>query len=350
MNIKQTIEEHLSLIKKATVALEELEMLFAGLEADPRVFAAAVIELEQSGVLEAVKTAGRTMKQPALAYRYRVNKPSIMERYIHQLQQYRLKIHPAIQLDSYFALSEQQFVQDRHWIDRIDHFLKTEGVPSSTVPAPERSFQLAGNEKWITDLGGEALLKRLELWDLLRIHPVSDPLMLAVNPSPLTESSHLRCLHLIVENKTTFQALLPVVPSSPFNTLIYGCGNKITGNLDMFSLQYPVTDREHHFFYFGDLDYEGIRIWHEANKQQTMVPALPFYEACLKQPYVLGKSNQRRSDQAVEAFIQFFSQDRQAQIENCLHSGGYYPQETLTSQQLQQIWRSNAWKQWINLN
>lgn len=349
MNIKQKIEEHLSLIKKSTIELEGMESLFVGVEVDSQEFAKAVLELEQAGVLEAVKSAGRTMKQPSLAYRYRMNKQYLTERLTNKLQQYRLGIHPAIQLDSYFALPEQQFVLDRQWIDQIDYFLKTEGFPSSTVPAPERSFQLTGNEKWITDLGGYALLKRLGLWDQLRIHPVSDPLMLAVNPLFLSDVSHTCSLHLIVENKTTFQALLPVLSSSSFSTLIYGCGNKITGNLDMFPFQYPVADREHQFYYFGDLDCEGIRIWHDANKLQPMIPALPFYEACLAQPYAQGKTNQRRNDEAVKAFIQYFSPDQQDQIVECLSSGGYYPQETLTTQQLQQIWRNEEWKQWINL-
>lgn len=351
MKIKQMIEEHLDRIKKATIELEELESLFVGVEVDSRKFAEAVLDLERIGVLEAVKSAGRTMKPPTLAYRYRVNKQYLTEKHTIRLQQYRLELHPAIQLDSYFALPEQQFVQDRPWIDQIDHYLKMKGIPSSTVPAPERSFQLTGNEKWITDLGGYALLRRLGLWELLRIHPVSDPLMLAVNPFSLMEQSqsHSQCIHLIVENKTTFQALLPVLPFSSFSTLIYGCGNKITGNLDMFPLQYPVADREHYFLYFGDLDYEGIRIWYEGNKLWPLIPALPFYAACLAEPYVLGKTNQRRHDDAVEAFIQYFAPEQQEQIESCLRSGGYYPQETLTTQQLQQIWRNEEWKRWINL-
>ncbi|WP_018751247.1 Wadjet anti-phage system protein JetD domain-containing protein [Paenibacillus sanguinis] len=349
MHIKQIIEEHIGRSRKSTIALEELESLFTNFEVDPREFAEVLLKLEQASVLEAVKSAGRTMRQQALAYRYRINKQYLTAQHKHRLQQFRLRIHPAIQLDSYFSLPEHQFEQDQLWIEQIDRVLKTQGLPSTAVPAPERSFQLTGNEKWITDLGGHALLKRLGLWELLRIHPVSDPLMLAINPESLMDkSSH--CLHLIVENKTTYQALLPALPSSSFSTLIYGCGNKIIGNLDMFSLQYPVTDREHLFYYFGDLDQEGIRIWHEVDKQQTMVPALPFYQACLAQPYVLGKSNQRRNEDAVKAFIEYFPQDQQNQIETFLNAGGYYPQETLTSQQLQEIWRSEEWKLWTNLN
>ncbi|AIQ62419.1 hypothetical protein PSTEL_04160 [Paenibacillus stellifer] len=349
MQIKQTIEQHISLMKKTTIPLEELESLFKGAEVGPRAFAEAVLELENSGVLESVKAAGRTLKQPSLAYRYRVNKQEMTGHHIRLLQQVRLSLHPAIQLDGYFALSAEQFQQDQPWIEQINQYLKIYGFPSSAVPAPERSFQLTGNEKWITDLGGHALLKRLGLWERLLIHPVSDPLMFAVNPA-LSHPASSRCLNLIVENKTTFQALLPVLTSSLFSTLIYGCGNKITGNLDMFPLQYPVPGRDHRFYYFGDLDYEGIRIWHEASKQHPLLPALPFYEACLAKPYVLGKSNQRRNEEALGAFLSYFSGDAQDQLIRCLGCGGYIPQETLTSEELQQIWRSQEWKQWIAWN
>lgn len=327
------------------ITLEELEALFVGVEVNADRFTAAVIELEKAEALVEVKSAGRTAKRPSLAYRYRVNNHRLTQQHRQQLQQYRLTVHPAIQLDGYFSQPEQEFEQDMPWIERIDSYLKQYGFPNDSVAAPERSYQLTGNEKWISDLGGYALLKRLGIWERLLVFPVSDPLMLAVNPTALHIPSANRCLHLIVENKTTFQALLPALQETHFHTLIYGCGNKITGNMDMFPLQYPMIDREHLFYYFGDLDNEGIRIWHETNKQWQMLPAIPFYKACLAKPYSLGKTTQRRNDEAVQAFLYHFSQAQQEQIEVCLTSGGYYPQEILTAQQLQQIWRSEQWKQ-----
>lgn len=350
MKIRQTIEEYLMLHPKSTIALEELERLFAGGTASPREFAEAILALEKGGALTPVKSAGRTMKQPPLSYRYRVNRPSITEHHTHKLQRYRLRLHPAIGLDSYFSLSAHEFEQDWPWIERIDRFLQTSGFPSAPAPAPERSFELTGNEKWITELGGDVLLKRLNIWEQLLIHPVSDPLMFAINPQTLSSMAPLRSLHLIVENKTTFQALLPVLPSSTFSTLIYGSGHKITGNIEMFPLQYPVTEREQVFYYFGDLDVEGIRIWYETNKRQAVRPALPFYEACLAKPYVPGKSNQRRNEQAVQAFMHHFSKEQQVLMESCLGSGHYYPQEILTTGELQRIWGSTEWIQWTDLN
>lgn len=225
--MKQMIEEHLSSTKNTTITLSDLQSLFRDSPVDPQKFSAAILDLEQGKVLEAVKAAGRTVKQPSLAYRYRINKSLLKKHHVHQLQRYRLPLHPVIHLEGYFALPEEQFVEDKLWIERIDTFLKSKGLPTIVAPAPERSFQLVGNEKWIAELGGEALLRRLGLWELLLIQPVSDPLMLAVNLSPPGESSYSRCLHLIVENKTTFQALLPILPSSAFSTLIYGCGNSI---------------------------------------------------------------------------------------------------------------------------
>lgn len=350
MHIRQVIDEHIQKLKKTMITLEELESLFIGAEVETHEFATAIIELEQAGVLEEVKSAGRTLRSPTLAYRYRANKARLTQQHRQQLQQYRLQLHPAIQLDSYFSITGQQFEQDRPWIERIDRYLKQHGLPIEAVAAPERSYQLTDNEKWITELGGQVLLKRLGLWESLRIYPVSDPLMLAVNPTASQDKHQPYAKHLIVENKTTFQALLPVLPETDFHTLIYGCGNKITGNIEMFAFQYPVSDREHHFLYFGDLDYEGIRIWHDTNKIWTMLPALPFYEACLENTHALGKTNQRRREEAVLAFLDHFSPARKEQINACFAAGGYYPQETLTAKQLQSIWRSEQWNQLIDSN
>lgn len=109
MNISHLLEEYLRSIKKTTIALEDLERQLNEIETDPNEFGTTVVNLEKLGVLEAVKSAGRTMKQPSLAYRYRVNKSLLRTQYTNQLQQYRLTLHPAIKLDSYFALPEQQF-------------------------------------------------------------------------------------------------------------------------------------------------------------------------------------------------------------------------------------------------
>lgn len=79
--------------------------------------------------------------------------------------------------------------------------------------------------------GGE-MLRKTGLWKKINVFTVSDPLMLALNPKRLTDSIQR---HLIVENKTTYQALLPALRESEFSTLIYGQGNKVVRSIEKLS-------------------------------------------------------------------------------------------------------------------
>src|SRR5699024_12741454 len=135
---------------------------------------------------------------------------------------------------------------------------------------------------------------------------------------------------------TTYQALLPVLPSSTFATLIYGAGNKLVKSIENFHNQYPV-DAAHQFFYFGDLDREGIAIWHRLHQKQTVTLALAFYEACLEKQTVFGKTNQTKNKQAVAAFVAYFPGEKGDRIQAMLEDGAYYPQEVLKTRELQGI-------------
>ncbi|TMV52652.1 hypothetical protein FE783_00185 [Paenibacillus mesophilus] len=354
MGIKEQLLAYLQTYNKTMLWLEQLERLFERSSVQYREFAEAVAELEADGLLQAVRSSGRNAKQPSLAYRYRVHASALRRDHRDRLQQLRLTLHPAIGLDAYFALGEAAFEADLPWIERIDRRIKSHGLPAEPAPAPERSFELAGDEKWLTEGSGKALLERIGLWDKLLVLPAPDPLMMAINPGLPAGSTvpyiEQPCLHLIVENKTTFHALLPVLDESPFHTLIYGCGNKIVGNIDMFGLQYPVKERTHVFYYFGDIDHTGIQIWHEVAAKCGAIPALPFYRSCLGKPWAAGKTNQRKNDNAVRSFLAFFPDGERERLDACLREGGYYPQETLSTQELRSIWRNGIWKAWKPLN
>src|SRR5699024_7116807 len=114
-----------------------------------------------------------------------------------------------------------------------------------------------------------------------------------------------RHLHLIVENKTTYQALLPVLTQTEFSTLIYGSGYKIVKSIENVDHQLPLQGKQR-FYYFGDLDRAGITIWNNLNHRKPAVPAYPFYHACLQKTAVPGKTNQRPDPKALQAFFPFF--------------------------------------------
>ncbi|CAM4448585.1 Wadjet anti-phage system protein JetD domain-containing protein [Paenibacillus tarimensis] len=341
MRFRQKLIDFLNSYPKVTIGLPELERAFQGVEIDYKSFAEVVLEQEHEGSLTAVKAHGRNGKRPSLAYQYRIHKRMLQGDHMRELHQWSARLHPALNLDAYYRLSQEVWRADLPYIEQVDAYLKRGQLPTREAPAPERSYELVRDEKWITEQGGQALLERLGVWEQLKVVPVSDPLMLAANPSVRFDSrTHL---HLIVENKTTFQGLLPVLPQLPFSTLIYGCGRKIVGNFGMLRLQYPVQDAEHELYYFGDLDPEGILIWYDLQAKFEVKPALPYYRACLERVPSKGKLNHRWSEAALQAFTAHFDAGESEQIIAMLQDGCYIPQETLRSEELIQIGREAVW-------
>ncbi|RDW17061.1 hypothetical protein CWR48_15350 [Oceanobacillus arenosus] len=302
-------------------------------------FADQVLEMESLGYLEMVKSKGRNHHTPSLAYQYKINKGKLNKEYHQELQRYRLKLHDGINLDAYFNLDRTTWKHDLPYLEKIHQYIVKNGFPLEDAAAPERSFELVRDEKWIVEQKGSEILNRIGLWEQFRILPVSDPLMFAINPLMIHQQTQL---HLIVENKTTYQGLLPVIMKTDFSTLIYGSGNKIVKSIENFTSQYPI-EANHIFYYFGDLDQSGITIWNSLNKRQTAIPAYPFYHACLSKPRAYGKTNQRPNEAALNEFLTFFNEEQQIQINELLSKGAYYPQEVLKTKELQHIWEDAEW-------
>jgi len=341
MHNKQKLIDFLTTYPKVMISLTELEQALRGEQIDYEMFAGWLLELENEGCIEAIKKHGRNGKQLSLSYQYRIHKRLLHEEYVRELHQWSARLHPDMSLDEYYRLGRDLWRADRPYIEKVDAYLKRNGRPLHQVPASERSYELVQDEKWITDRGGQALLERLGIWEQLMIVPVSDPLMLAVNPSIGFDNK--KHLHLIVENKTTFQGLIQDLPEMPFSSLILGYGRKVVGNLGMLHLQYPVQNAVHELYYFGDLDLEGILIWYDLQKKFGVRLALPFYKACLEKVPAKGKQNHRLSEEALRAFTRCFTERESEQILALLREGCYIPQETLRSEDLVRIGRDAEW-------
>ncbi|UKS24461.1 DUF2220 domain-containing protein [Paenibacillus sp. HWE-109] len=344
MELNSKIRSHLQAIKNKKVSLEELEAIAQPCTYED--FSRLILELETAGILQMVQRSGRTIKPPFLAYQYSVQKNHVMQDTHKDIHRARLQLHPAINLDAYYSLKSSIWEKDRPFIERIDSYLKKNMLPSTPAPEPERSFELVADEKWITEKQGKELLTRIGLWDKLLILPVDDPLMFAVNPYGLAGAVHK---HLIVENKTTYQALLQVLPDVPFATLIFGGGYRVTKSIELLPMQLPLRDAAHAFYYFGDIDKEGIHIWHLLNERVLALfgkpanLALPFYRACLSRKSSSGKENQRESEQALQVFLSHFTEEERRIINRSLAAGSYFPQEILSTHELCTIWRHTAW-------
>ncbi|MCQ4085941.1 Wadjet anti-phage system protein JetD domain-containing protein [Saccharibacillus sp. JS10] len=342
-----TIDTH----RKSNIDLTELQSAIAGQPIDYASFAEALLQLEQIGLLVPVQSHGRNGRTPSLAYRYRIDRQKLRRDQVAVIQAAAHTLHSAIKLDVYYKRTPAEWETDLPRIRQIDRYLSEQGLPETEITAPERSFVLTGDEKWIDEQGGRELLEKLGLWASMRIISASDPLMLAIHPSLFSdpfacEDRSPTARHLIVENKATFHALLSGIERLPFSTLIYGSGSKIIGNLQMFDKQVPLPNSSHTFYYFGDLDWEGIRIWHSLNERYNNIrPAVPFYIAALEHEAVSGKTNQRQNPIALSIFLQHLPEQAARKLNDLLNQGCYIPQEVLSSEELHRIGRMSVWNE-----
>lgn len=303
-------------------------------------FAQEINLLEEEGILVPVKSAGNNGRTPFLSYKYKIQRTKLRKKTHKQIEKMQIKCHPELSLDTYYGLPHSAWEEDFPYIEKINQYIIHQGWPTKEVPAPERSLALTGDEKWIQEHNGKRVLERLQIWDRLKIIPVHDPLSFAIHPQQLQNQQQL---HLIVENKTTFDGLVGALTDTPFSTLIYGQGYKITKSIEHFTRQIPLPNVEHTIYYFGDLDWEGINIWHLLSNKIQVVPAVSFYQESLQKQAMPIKTKQKINYEALQAFLQFFPKKDQQQIEAILNNHLYLAQEVLSSSQLKQIWRESTW-------
>lgn len=297
-------------------------------------FEKAIWALEDSGILIPKPKKGSRGKVRPIYYVYGVNQDLLKADYIEKIHTFQRQAAPGIDLKYYLTHSETIWQKDLPFLKQIDTYLKSYGFPQEEATSPERSYALTQNEKWIDEEGGHKLLKRINLWDEMKISKYPDPLMIAVNREALGKHSHK---HLIVENKSTYYLLLDVLKETSFTSLIYGCGWKVVAGLEGTYKQLGIEEDESTFYYFGDLDHEGMAIYNNISDKVNL--AIPFYEALLKKEASCGKWNQTKREIVLEAFSKNFEPQDAILIRKQLQEGFYYPQEAIRKEDILEIWR-----------
>lgn len=333
--LDKKIVSYLKSRKNIEIPLIEIEKLFTG-DISYGDFAKTIKSLEENNILIPVKSHKTNNKSIPLYNTYRINKSYFKDKLINQIQTFKLKADENINLQSYFSLSEHEWNRDLQYIKLIDAYVKERGFPNNEAPPPERSYEIMGDEKWIDEKGGKALLERLGIWNKLKISRNVDPLMFAINPKNINNPTNK---HIIIENKSTFYDFLSSLDQTCFTSLIYGSGWKIVSNIIMLEKQLGLKNKKHKLFYFGDIDYEGISIWNTLNEKRHIIPAVTFYSKLLEKPAAQGKENQKENVGALENFIDYFSNEEGNKIKMLLKQRYYYPQEGLGKDEIGEIWR-----------
>lgn len=323
-----------------TISLLEMERVLPG-GAEYGELALMVERLMAEGALVPIRAHGMNQGSPPLPNGYRIKKHKLQVDFFEEIRSRQLGLHPLIDLDGYFKSSQVLWHGEQEWLDKLQEYLVIQGLPQGEASVWQRSYEILGDEKWISQGGGRAFLQRVRIFDKLKIVDLVEPLMFALNPQHIHD---VVCYHLIVENKTTFDALVEVLPDTDFLTLIYGAGKCFLNSITQLERQLNMPGVQHRLYYFGDLDLEGIKIWHILNKRRQASLALPFYQALLRKQFYQGKENQCKDEKAYKEFCACFSEVEQQDIEDLFGRQGYYPQEALTMQELQDLGRTTCWK------
>lgn len=333
--IRSQLGEYLKEYRKKTITLDELSSLFGG-EVSYSEFADAVTEFMDSNVLLPIKSAGFSSRTPRLPHKYKINSSIMLEEYKCDIERMAIALHKKINLEYYFFQPQSVWEADRENILKLDRYLLTSGLPEYPAGAPERSYQIFGDEKFIDEKQGRRLLHRLRLYEEMRISTGFDPAMFFVNAKKFNSGQNVH-KHLIIENRTPFYALSEILGGSALTTLIYGAGFNILSSVTMFEKQIDLPGVKHKYFYFGDLDYTGISIWYYLFEKVNAEPALFFYKALLEREAAYGKEYQQPNPTALNHFLKYFDTEEGERIQTILASGKYYPQEALWRQELQDV-------------
>ncbi|MDK2889114.1 MAG: hypothetical protein PWP72_1992 [Thermoanaerobacter sp.] len=306
-------------------------------------FAESIENLAQQGIISPVKASGFNGRQPPIYEKYRIavknDGPDRATR-----QKLLTWYHPQINTAHYLT-HFKDYKEDEPYLTRLDSFLKRHKDFASwpMITANERSFQIFHDEKWLLSSRGRLFCQRTGLsLDALRCYQTYEPFFYYPAGMPVnTDKINV----LIVENKDTFFSLKGLFQQGintwdgcAFSLLIYGEGRKIQKSFSFFGELGQYRNYRADFYYFGDLDPEGILIWHDLQREYgfSVKPFTLFYNALFDRywenapPLIDGKkAGQKYSEEAIKAFLAYFDKRRSAGILQMLEEKKYLPQEGL---------------------
>jgi len=330
---------------KKTISDQELQQIFQ--ESDYKLFHIVIERLVESGVLVPVKSSKTNGRLPPLFNKYRIIKPP--DDNTDYLESVR-RLNPLLNISGYLQRPEL-YRKHLEVVEGISRYLWfTKDLLISPMSRKERSFSVWGREKLLDEQ--RALVK-----DVLRFNCLDEDFLHYYDtPEPFFEYLHDRgkpVTVLVIENKDTwftFRKLMQAtgkncIAGTVVNVLLYGEGNKITkrGALEdyratMLGGQAGQGDEATRFFYFGDLDWEGIRLFfrtREANPSLSLKPFSAMYRLMLElaEAVELPKSlDQRGVIGPLPEFLSLLGLAEEESLGVLLAEGKYIPQEIINYQ------------------
>ena len=297
-----------------------------------------VMELLSSGQVKPVKSSPGNGKKPALHTQYWLveEKPD----YSAWKDELLYRTDPHIQVE-YYLHHLDVYDQDRRYVRRLSEYLHSNGgMPDIPISRSERSFEIWGEEKFLTGGAGRTILSRCKIEEsALNTYSTAEPF--AYFASHRTTPQKI----LILENKDPFFGMRKYllagnreILGEKIGTLIYGAGKRVVSSFREFEISAEpyMKAAGNTFLYFGDLDHEGILIYEtlaEAFADSGMIqPFIPAYLAMLDKGDrvpALPPSKEHQNRNHNGSFFSWFDAHTVSRMKNILENGRYIPQEIL---------------------
>lgn len=315
------------------ISLEQL-MDIAG-QIDYQEFAVRLIRYTEEGLLTPVKASRLNGRRPALYNKYRIQQPDID--YTDALKNIKL-LHPKFDHAKY-ASQPEVYIKFKSEIDALSRFLwEDEALLNEALSINERSFQIWGVEKLLKE---KSVIKNIFTYngwsmEMLNYYETPEPFF----EYNFSEAEEMNIL--IIENKDTWFSLRKIMQENGFNRLfrdyhviLYGEGKKIISkNNRLQEYDNLLVGQKNHYYYFGDLDYEGINIYEAlvaGNEKLEINLCTELYVAMLlkAKSFSLPNTKDGQIKGNVTRFLTHFNEQNQQEIRNILEQGLYIPQEIL---------------------
>jgi len=284
-------------------------------------------------------------KQPPLAKKYRVIEEGQLDLGEDLLREIEMNF-PLIYNRSYYKSHLKQYLDDRDWILKLCAYHNRADCPLlDEMSINERFYDIFKQEKLGTDSRIMSVLRKLSIdFTVLNCYKTPEPF--------IYYSKKEIDVHkiLIIENKDTWYTMRKLMKEGvgAFDVIIYGEGKKILSSIEEIEVHQKQYFRDSHseYFYFGDLDDEGLNIflllkekmkpmeinlWEDAYK--TMLKA-----ACVPEYWRKYKAQRSLSRHQVESVLDFLSEAEMDDVMHRFSENLYLPQEIVNHRILRGMW------------
>jgi len=293
-----------------------------------------VMDQIKKGKLIPIGSSKLNGKRPALYRSYwSIPEPFEGKKYEQEL---KYELNPRLS-NAYYLRNLKIYEKDRNLLKAVNYFFNHHFEKlREAVSLNERSFQIWQQEKFLQIGEGKRILKNLGLaLEDLNIYHTAEPLAYYSRHKSYPQNI------LIIENKDTFYTMRKHLLNGSshilgleIGTLIYGGGKGVSKAFGDFehSVEPYLLESNNCFYYFGDLDYEGIAIFHQLNRVKEVKPFTAAYLQMIQkcETLILPKTKAGQIRLLEAEFFNHFDEGVATTIKEILEKDDYIPQEILT--------------------